>query len=146
MTTRKRKEEVSRVYFCFKILVHQMFYFLAPKTCSQIKDVYNVNGEYVKTICKVDLQQSWPSSKLNCEMNSMKLANSSEYLTELRSFANAYAGGSSTWVSGKSGCTLLSLPFGSTTYSVFADQICFAEHISFCEYDSEITKKTERSI
>ena len=73
-------------------------------------------------------------------MNYMKLVNSSEFLTELRSFANANAGGSSAWISGKSGCSLFLIPFGSTTYSVFGDQICFAEYISFCEYDSKITK------
>ena len=67
----------------------------------------------------------------------MKLANASELLSDVISFAASFAGGEPVWVNGKLGCSVVSVPLGSSTYSQSDNQICYRELLSFCEYDSE---------
>lgn len=67
----------------------------------------------------------------------MNLANSNESLSDLITFASYSADGANIWVGGGSGCTLLSAPSSSESYTKIENQVCYAEYVSICEFDSE---------
>lgn len=94
----------------------------------------------MKTLCKVDDTKSFSESKATCESSAMQLADSSEHLDSLKAFANLYGYGGYIWVDGGNGCTLLIIPFGSSTYSKSVNQACYLDYISICEYDSKAEK------
>lgn len=98
--------------------------------CTRTKDIYNSEGKYVKTVCKVEARQSFSVAKRNCEQNSMKLADSSEYLNELKSFTGSFTTAANIWVGGN-GCTLLT----ATDSSKMDNYACYPEFMSICEYN-----------
>ena len=67
----------------------------------------------------------------------MKLANASEFVSDITSFAASFAAGAPVWVNGKLGCGVVSVSLVTSTYTHYDNQVCYQELLSFCEYDSE---------
>lgn len=110
-----------------------------PSICHRTAEISS-GGEYVKTICSVDTVQSRSESRTTCENNGMKLVDSNEYLSDLFSIARSwYSDGGFIWVDSNVGCSLLAAPtpMGSASYNKVDNQVCYANFVSFCEYNSE---------
>jgi hypothetical protein len=96
----------------------------------------------VKTLCFVNKSSSHFEAERNCEYEGMKLANASEYLPQLASFAaTVQPTGGRMWVGSKAGLKCQQLlnvaDSGSLPGYNVSSYYCYPNRNSICEFNSK---------
>jgi hypothetical protein len=93
----------------------------------------------VKTLCYVTDALNNFQAERNCKYNGMKLANSTEYVTQTEAFAWAEAPvvGGFIWTGGRVGQSCNGVASNGAKY-VSVNTTCCPFKNSFCEYNSEL--------
>lgn len=109
----------------------------APRCCLKTGDVFDGRDQYVKTFCLVSADTNRYQAKLNCEIESMKLANSSVFLVNLILFAGKIQlTGGFIWVDGKDGIACKSLHSNGSDNFTLVNSYCYSSHVYICEFNS----------